>query len=274
MENRGELLSISEMAKLRKVTTETLRHYDRIGLFKPVYKDPLSGYRYYSITQYETLGTIKELRQLGMQLEEIKDYFEERTVHKSLEILEHRHELLIKEIQQKNALEKIIAEKICFMREMEKKPRQMLVEEKQLEKRYIIATEEIRPSTQALSYKITELESSMNEVAPVLASNRVGAYSNAGIDEIQDDFQVAPFILCDRKYKNSKYFMEIQGGRYLSIYYNGRFGRKADAITQVADYMKKNHLIQNGPFLQIYEIDITVTSNFEETMLELQVPVR
>lgn len=46
---KGELLSISELAKLRQVTTETLRYYDRIGLLKPVYVDPETNYRYYSI---------------------------------------------------------------------------------------------------------------------------------------------------------------------------------------------------------------------------------
>lgn len=67
-----ELLSISEMAKLRRITAETLRHYDRVGLFKPAYIDPNTGYRFYSIYQYEVLGTIKELRQIGMTIEEIK----------------------------------------------------------------------------------------------------------------------------------------------------------------------------------------------------------
>ena len=32
VQKREEYLSITEMAKLRNVTTETLRHYDRIGL--------------------------------------------------------------------------------------------------------------------------------------------------------------------------------------------------------------------------------------------------
>ncbi|WP_066369112.1 MerR family DNA-binding transcriptional regulator [Neobacillus fumarioli] len=48
-------LSIGEMAKLRKVTVETLRHYDKIGLLKPYYVDPNTGYRYYSTYQYEIL---------------------------------------------------------------------------------------------------------------------------------------------------------------------------------------------------------------------------
>ncbi|WP_303396671.1 MerR family DNA-binding transcriptional regulator [Clostridium tyrobutyricum] len=46
-------ISITDLARLRNVTTETLRYYDRIGLFKPIYVDPNTKYRYYSILQYE-----------------------------------------------------------------------------------------------------------------------------------------------------------------------------------------------------------------------------
>ncbi|WP_434369237.1 MerR family DNA-binding transcriptional regulator [Peribacillus frigoritolerans] len=49
-------LSIGEMAKLRGVTVDTLRHYDKIGLLKPFHIDPETGYRYYSISQYEALA--------------------------------------------------------------------------------------------------------------------------------------------------------------------------------------------------------------------------
>ena len=71
---KNDLLSITELARLRKVTSETLRHYDRVGLIKPDYVDPQTRYRYYSIRQYERLGTIKELRALGLSIDEIKDY--------------------------------------------------------------------------------------------------------------------------------------------------------------------------------------------------------
>ena len=75
---KENLLSITELAKLRQVTSETLRYYDRIGLITPDYVDPQTRYRYYSIRQYEKLGTIKELRQLGMSIHDITDYFSGR----------------------------------------------------------------------------------------------------------------------------------------------------------------------------------------------------
>ena len=110
-----DLLSISQLAKLRGLTTETLRHYDRIGLFSPVYIDPETNYRYYSILQYEQLGTIKELRQLDFSLEEIKEFFHNRSVDHSLEILKHRYEELHKELLVLKKKEASLAEKIRFV---------------------------------------------------------------------------------------------------------------------------------------------------------------
>ena len=89
MDNKNGFLTISEFAKLRGVTSETLRHYDRTGLLKPVHIDEQTGYRYYSILQYEQLGTIKELRQLGFSIDAISEYFKERNVAKSIEMLDH-----------------------------------------------------------------------------------------------------------------------------------------------------------------------------------------
>ena len=43
------MLRIGEFAWLSQVTVETLRHYDRIGLLKPVHLDRFTGYRYYSL---------------------------------------------------------------------------------------------------------------------------------------------------------------------------------------------------------------------------------
>ncbi|MFR1215101.1 MAG: MerR family DNA-binding transcriptional regulator, partial [Acutalibacteraceae bacterium] len=49
--------SISEAAKIVGLTTETLRHYDRIDLVKPCKKDQWSGYRYYSEQEIVRLNT-------------------------------------------------------------------------------------------------------------------------------------------------------------------------------------------------------------------------
>lgn len=112
----SKLLSITKLAKLRNITSETLRYYDRINLVKPNYVDPNTKYRYYSILQYEELGTIRELRQLGMSIDEISNYFDNRNFKKSVEILEKYQEALHSEIEKKIKLEKVLNKKLSFFK--------------------------------------------------------------------------------------------------------------------------------------------------------------
>ena len=65
------MLRIGEFAWLSQVTVETLRHYARIGLLKPVQIDRFTGYRYYALDQLPRLNRILALKDLGLSLEQI-----------------------------------------------------------------------------------------------------------------------------------------------------------------------------------------------------------
>jgi DNA-binding transcriptional MerR regulator len=65
------MFSIGEFSKLGRVTVDTLRHYDALGLLKPVKVDPFTGYRYYSAKQLMSLNRIIALKEVGFSLEEI-----------------------------------------------------------------------------------------------------------------------------------------------------------------------------------------------------------
>ena len=54
------------------ISEQTLRLYDREGLFSPAYRDQDTGYRYYDIRQNARLDTIQRLKALGMSLKDIK----------------------------------------------------------------------------------------------------------------------------------------------------------------------------------------------------------
>lgn len=59
--------SIAEVARMSKVTSRTLRHYDEIGLLVPAYVGT-NGYRYYEREQLLRLQQILLLRELGLGL--------------------------------------------------------------------------------------------------------------------------------------------------------------------------------------------------------------
>lgn len=277
MDSNKELLSISEMAKLRQVTTETLRHYDRIDLFKPSYTNPETGYRYYSFKQYEVLGTIKELSQMGMKLEDIKSFLNHRNLDESISILKIQHELLVKEIHEKKALEKIIHEKIEFLENIKQNNRLGEVFVTHYPVRHILTEGNPGMTVKQMCHEITTLEGHLDEIAPVFASNRIGALCYNSISSVNPEvetFDYAPFIEVDSKYKKDPLFKTIPESDYVCVRYHGRFGNYAEAFKLITDYMSQNNLEQNGCFYTNYELDITLTTNYDDTILLLQVPVK
>ena len=65
------MFTIGSFARLAGISAKQLRAYDALGLFRPVWVDPSSAYRYYSPAQLPELRRILTLRQLGMPIEQI-----------------------------------------------------------------------------------------------------------------------------------------------------------------------------------------------------------
>jgi DNA-binding transcriptional MerR regulator len=65
------MLRIGDFARLARVSVPTLRHYDDLGLLKPVRIDGDSGYRYYAFDQLPRLNRILAYKDLGFALDQI-----------------------------------------------------------------------------------------------------------------------------------------------------------------------------------------------------------
>ena len=65
------MLTIGEFSKISRVSAKTLRYYDQIGLLKPGYVSPESGYRYYEVSQLHDMLLISRLKQYQFSLPEI-----------------------------------------------------------------------------------------------------------------------------------------------------------------------------------------------------------
>jgi DNA-binding transcriptional MerR regulator len=60
-----------EFSQISRVSKRLLHYYDEIGLLKPAYIDPHTGYRYYSASQLPRLNRILALKDLGLALDHI-----------------------------------------------------------------------------------------------------------------------------------------------------------------------------------------------------------
>ena len=66
------MFQVGEFGRLAGVSANVLRDYDRLGLFRPAWVDPDTGYRRYSPAQLPELRRILALRDLGVGLDEIR----------------------------------------------------------------------------------------------------------------------------------------------------------------------------------------------------------
>ncbi|MDP9118212.1 MAG: MerR family transcriptional regulator [Actinomycetota bacterium] len=86
--------SIVEVARMSRVTSRTLRHYDEIGLLPPAGIGG-NGYRFYEHEDLLRLQQILVLRELGLGLDEIRKILDEE--RDPIQALRGHHERLLRE---------------------------------------------------------------------------------------------------------------------------------------------------------------------------------
>lgn len=99
-----------QFSKLHHLNKRTLHYYDDIGLFSPACKAE-NGYRYYTYSQSVELENILALRELGMSIDEIKDYLKCPSADAFSEIARQRLHEIDEQIKRLRKLKAIMSEK-------------------------------------------------------------------------------------------------------------------------------------------------------------------
>ena len=96
--DHNKYMTTGEFARRMGVTKNTLFHYDNIGLFLPEIVDT-NDYRYYSIYQMEVFDTIIILKEMGMPLNEIKEFMDHRSPESLMELFEKEDKKITEQIK-------------------------------------------------------------------------------------------------------------------------------------------------------------------------------
>lgn len=94
------MYKISDFSKKTGISIETLRYYDKIDFFKPLYTDIFSGYRYYIESQAEDMKKVQKLKEVGLSLQEISDFIKTKDIN----ILLSKREEFMKKVEEINMI--------------------------------------------------------------------------------------------------------------------------------------------------------------------------
>lgn len=268
-------LSITQIAKYRKISSGCLRYYDRIGLLKPDYVDPQTGRRYYSGDQCEKLGTIKELRKMNLSLQEIAEYFNDRNLEKSERILRQRYDFLQSEIKSMLEISRVLDEKLKFIDKINRTDFKLESPEiRDIEDRVALKGERNKFRTGSTGIQFMKLEETIGGTSPVVATNKVAMTIKNSIFEDEIKSSVCPVLFCTQEKSDSPSFTTIAGGKYVCAYHRNCYSYLGEIIMRMRCFSDEHGYEMGEEGLMIYQIDITLTDDYDETIIEIQFPLR
>lgn len=140
-----EFYTVGEFSKLFGINLQTLHYYDKIGLLCPQKRSPDNQWRYYAFDQVYKLASIRFMRRVGYNIEQIKQFLNNSDVNASLDSLRVRSQEMKAKWQEIMTIDEVIQRKIQFI---EQRIRTINVRESRIrwfpERRYIpIGTEEM-----------------------------------------------------------------------------------------------------------------------------------
>jgi DNA-binding transcriptional MerR regulator len=89
---------VQKLAKLGGISTRTLRYYDEVGILKPA-RINSSGYRIYGQEEVDKLQQILFYKELGVDLDSIKDIITNPAFDRAKALKEHKQKLLERKAQ-------------------------------------------------------------------------------------------------------------------------------------------------------------------------------
>lgn len=271
-ENNTKYFTTGEFAKLCKVNKQTLFYYDQIGILSPVWKNE-KGYRYYSLQQVELFTVIHLLKDLGMSLEEIKHYAEDKSPDKLLAIMYEQKKKITKqrlEIEMKANM--IDAQIDSLNKAANLQFDQVTVE--QIPKQILYLSENIENATdqefvQAFTNFLEELYDGYLDTGYPIGSIIKGE------NTLKGEFSNYSYLYIKQLHpKKGHSFFQTVDGKFLIGYHVGGYNTIDLTYQRLLKEMNRLHLEMGEYILEEYVYDTTVKNSEEQYVMKIMIHVK
>lgn len=272
-ETNREIYTISEFAKMTGVSTDTLRYYDKINLFKPTNIDSKTGYRYYTLKEFEEIGEIQTLQTLGVSLKEIKHHLENKTFFSSYMLLSKQYADIDRKIAELIQLKSYLSEKLSTLEDVMNNNSDDEIVLKEIDERIGYGT---RINCKDYSEIKTESARIIEKYRKSLFVSNSYAIFIPKEDILKRKFNAHYYcVIFDIEKDEAESFEKLTfpEGLYATIRYNGTTFERSDSMIKLVDYIEQNHYKIIGDALQICVIDENITNIDAEKINEIQIPI-
>lgn len=266
--NDKELFTVSEFAAMTNTTAETLRYYHRCGLLSPLYTDSETGYRYYSMQEYETVGIIRALQSLGIPLKEIQNYLKNRNLAYTKSLLENQYVTLTEKINQLSASRNFIEEKLNSIDSINSDIINDKIVVKKLKKRIGYSTDTKCENYRQYQHETAKLMENYDK--NLFLSNSFAALCSSL--KSPSFYSVVFNIDTPKKIKSEK--IVLPKGDYITLQFNGTYEDSLPYLSKIDLYIINHGMKQLGNAILLCITDETFTNNSDEIITEIQIPIK
>lgn len=264
--------SIGQMSKLHNISVQTLRHYDKLDLLKPSHINSSSGYRYYSVRDFLTMDLIKQCKDMGLSLDEIKVVIENYTSLESiLDILENQRKIVdnkIKELESIKYKINSLEDKIRFSLsvEIDKVFIRHNEERKFLKYNYIDRyTEEFEMNLRAILLDVEEHYRNSNAEIVFTTSYETLNTVNQVVHK-----NVMIHIEEEIEYDEGNITV-LPKGNYVTLYFDDKYTNAHKYYPKLVDYINKNNIKVKGDFYEIYIMTRVGNDGDEKSLGQIEI---
>ena len=271
-------MTIGEMAKINHISEQTLRLYDREGLFSPVYRDEKTGYRYYDIRQSAQLDMIRYMKALGMPLKEIRIHMKKWDMGRVRQLLRENRDAIDQKIVELNLQKRAIERTLDSYERYEAAPPDGAIVLEYIPKRQMYVK---KTKINFYDYEIDEYERLLRSLKEDMTARSISSFyfANAGTILKQDNFMkrnlfsTEIFVFVDQDYVDEELITVIPAASYLCIYCD-RFSKEKEYIDRLLAAIEENRYRVTGDY--ICEVIVEMPFDYRERgmFLRLQVPIR
>jgi len=268
----SQLFSIGEMAKLYQINVQTLRYYDAIGLFSPALRSSQTGYRYYSVDQFEELNTIRYLRRLGVSIEEIQSIMKERNLEGILHVFQKQYRQVQTQIAELKRVEKNIKTRMEQITQAAQNGVNVdgIVEKELPSRRAAILKRPIQ-SGDSLEMPIRLLEKAANLQDSIFLGKIALSISKEELLHRNYNAYHAILLLLEDTDESEMTLSSLPGGLYLSLLYHGTHDKAEIYYDKLLDYCEQKRYQILDDSVEITYIDYGLTSRTEDFLTEIQI---
>lgn len=270
------MFRIGEFSKLNKISIKTLRHYDEIGLFKPVKVDYFTGYRYYSSSQIKKLNKIVALKSMGFSLKDIKKIVNDKlSIEIITQMLVKKQEEIKNNIKKEN--DKFSKVKFLLERIKREDDKYMLNYDVVIKKGESLKVASIRrtiPNYSAQHDLWVELMGDLNESEIKKGKISMAINYDKDYKEKDVDVEICQSIIGDLKESENIKTRNIKSiDKMACTIHKGKYEDLCYAYEALQKWIEANNYKVFGNNREIYIKGEHFTKNPEEYITEVQIPV-